>query len=118
MREFSTNEERQLLLQRLNNAPSTEEIRIAIRIVEEAMDYAVLRESVIKIFSSPKCPQTFEEIVESGIVHNEMRVFCNAIDEMHRDMKLEKFKDFYLPKQAIKTSQDVYDEDGFLIISS
>ena len=34
MRIFSTDEERKALLKRLNDAPDTEEIRLAIRIVE------------------------------------------------------------------------------------
>lgn len=115
MRVFSTDEERKALLKRLNDAPDTEEIRLAIRIVEEAMDYADLRDAIEKIFDVPRCPQTLEEIFESKVVHHEMRPFCTLIDEIHRDVKLQKFRGFYFPKTSpAKPSKVKYDEEGFI----
>lgn len=109
MRILSTKEERRTLLERLHSAPDTEEIRSAIRIVEEAESFSKFRDLVVKVYSSPNSPDTFEEIIESRYMNPEMRPLGNAIDELYNEQREQRFKDFFI------TKTDKGDEDWQVI---
>jgi len=109
MRVLSTAKQRTELLQKLYGAPSTEEVKSAIRIVEEAVEYAELRDLVLKMFEVQGVPDSFEKVVEQGWVHNEMRPFVKFIDELRENTRLQKFKAFY----SNDTDWDWDDDDSY-----
>lgn len=111
MQIFSTNDERKELLRRLRSAPNTPEIESAIRIVEEAMQFADLRDLIVKLFETYSAPGSFEQIVESRYIHPEMRPFSNAINDLYELTRLQRFKKFYEYDE-----ESNIDEDGYTII--
>lgn len=82
-------------MERLYGAPDTPEIRSAIMIVEEAERFAELRELIAKAYGSPNTPDTFEEVIESKYVNNELRPLGKMLDEIYDDIRAQKFKHFY-----------------------
>lgn len=95
MRILSTRKERKSLLERLHGGPDTPEIRSAIKIVEEAELFSELRDLIAKAYSSPNTPETFDEIIESKYVNNELRPLGKMLDEIYTDIRAQKFKHFY-----------------------
>ena len=110
MRLFSTDDERTALLQRLYGAPNTPEVQSAIRIVEEAIEFAEMRVLVAKIYESHGAPSNFEDILTSGWIQHEMRPFAHYIDELYENIRLQRFKSFYL-----STPSDI-DDEGYKTI--
>ena len=95
MRVLSTVKEREELLQRLHGAPNTPEIQAAIRIVEEAIEFAHLRDYIVKMFEAPSGLKTIDQIVSSGYMHHEMRPFAYAVEEIYENTRKQRFKSFY-----------------------
>lgn len=110
MRLFSTDDERTALLQRLAGAPNTPEVQSAIRIVEEAIEFADMRLLVTKIYESHGAPNQFEDILTSGWIQHEMRPFAHYIDELYKNIRLQRFKSFYLSEPS-----DI-DDEGYKTI--
>jgi hypothetical protein len=136
MRIFSTEEERGELLQRLSDAPESPEIKLAIRVVQEANDFAEICSLVERMFEAYDAPETLERIVASAHVYHEMKPFCAAINELFVNIRLQRFKQFYLdaeengitytkPKNISSPKKytfskskklEQYDKEGFLIL--
>lgn len=95
MKLLSTEIEREKLLKRLRSAPKTREVESAIRIVEEAIEYAQLRDIITNVFNTPYCPGTIEKIVESSWMPHEMRLLSTAIEKIYLNVKEQRFKNFY-----------------------
>lgn len=95
MKLFSTDEERTVLLQRLHGAPNTPEIQSAIRIIEESIEYAEMRKLVANIFKDYPNIDKFENIAELPVEAYSMRFFCDYIDNLYKDIRLQRFKDFW-----------------------
>lgn len=121
MRLLSTEDEREELLQKLKKADSTPEIDSAIRIVEESIEFAKLRELIVEMFEPTKTPDTLEGIVESGYVHNEMRSFAQMINKIADNTRAQKFKEFYgytvnSHGYYIQKNDADEDDDGYKIL--
>ncbi len=121
MRLLSTEDEREKLLQKLKMAELTPEIDSAIRIVEESIEFANLRELIVEMFEPNKTPDTLEGIVESGYVHHEMRAFAHMIDKIAANTRAQKFKEFYgytvnSKGYYVKNDYIDKDDDGYKIL--
>lgn len=96
MRIFTTDEERAELLHRLSEAPGTPEIKLAIRVIQEANDFANICTSVEKMFEAYDTPDKLEKIVKAGYTPHSMLPFCAIINELYDNIRLQRFKKFFI----------------------
>lgn len=110
MKLFSTDEERTVLLQRLYGAPNTPEIQSAIRIIEESIEYAEMRKLVSNIFKAYPNIDKFENIAQRPMEFYSMRLFYEYIDNLYKDIRLQRYKDFWNGETS-----DI-DDEGYKVI--